>query len=77
MPRVEQFDLAFPRPRDDHILSLVLQPLMAIGDASPSEVRTDLVQLEREYGHLTSDETVDEAIIANAYTFTAAGRRFG
>ena len=34
-------------------------------------------QLEREYGYLTSDEVVDEAIAPNAYTFTAAGRRFG
>ena len=34
-------------------------------------------QLEREYDYLTSDDVVDEAIVANAYTFTAAGRRFG
>lgn len=34
-------------------------------------------QLEREYEYLTSDEAVDEAIIANDYTFTEAGRRFG
>jgi hypothetical protein len=34
-------------------------------------------QLEREYEHLTSDEAVDEAIAANGYTFTEAGRRFG
>lgn len=34
-------------------------------------------QLEREYEYLTSDEQVDEAILANGYTFTAAGRRFG
>ena len=34
-------------------------------------------QLEREYDYLTSDDVVDEAITANAYTFTAAGRRFG
>jgi len=34
-------------------------------------------QLEREYGYLTSDEAVDEAIAANEYTFTEAGRRFG
>ncbi len=30
-------------------------------------------QLEREYDYLTSDEAVDEAITANAYTFTAGG----
>ena len=34
-------------------------------------------QLEREYDCLTSDEAVDEAIAANGYTFTEAGRRFG
>lgn len=34
-------------------------------------------QLEAEYGHLTSDEAVDEGIIINEYTFTDAGRRFG
>jgi hypothetical protein len=33
--------------------------------------------LEREYDYLTSDEAVDEAITANEYTFTEAGRRFG
>ena len=34
-------------------------------------------QLEREYDYLTPDEAVDEAITANEYTFTEAGRRFG
>ena len=34
-------------------------------------------QLEREFEHLNSDEAVDEAIAANGYTFTEAGRRFG
>lgn len=34
-------------------------------------------QLEREYDYLSSDEAVDEAILANGYTFTEAGRRFG
>jgi hypothetical protein len=34
-------------------------------------------QLEREYEHQTSDAVVDEAIIANDYTFTETGRRFG
>jgi len=33
-------------------------------------------QLEREYEYQTSDAVVDEAIIANDYTFTATGRRF-
>ena len=34
-------------------------------------------QLEREYEYLTSDEAVDESIVANDYTFTDSGRRFG
>lgn len=34
-------------------------------------------QLEREYAFQTSDETVDEAMTANAYTFTETGCRFG
>jgi len=34
-------------------------------------------QLEREYDYLSSDEAIDETIIANAYTFTASGRRSG
>lgn len=34
-------------------------------------------QLEREYDYLSSDEAVNETIIANDYTFTEAGRRFG
>ena len=34
-------------------------------------------QLEREYDHQTSDETVDEALAANAFSFTAEGKRFG
>ena len=34
-------------------------------------------QLEREYEYQTSDEVTDEAILANEYTFTGDGRRFG
>ena len=33
-------------------------------------------QLEREYSYQTSDEVVDETILANEYSFTAAGKRF-
>ena len=33
--------------------------------------------LDREYEFQTSDETVDEGMSANGYTFTAEGRRFG
>ena len=31
----------------------------------------------RGYDHLTSDESVENGIIANEYTFTAGGRQFG
>ena len=34
-------------------------------------------RLREEYEHQTSDETVDEALIANDWTFTAEGKRFG
>lgn len=34
-------------------------------------------QLEHEYEYQMSDAVVDEAIIANGYTFTETGRRFG
>jgi hypothetical protein len=34
-------------------------------------------QLQTEYDHLTSDESIEEGIIVNEYTFTEAGRRFG
>lgn len=34
-------------------------------------------QLQAEYDYLTSDDTVDETIAANDYTFTAEGGRFG
>jgi len=34
-------------------------------------------QLEREYQYLSSDGVIDETIIANDYTFTKKGRRFG
>jgi hypothetical protein len=34
-------------------------------------------RLEQEYEYRTSDEVVDETIIANDYTFTESSRRFG
>jgi hypothetical protein len=34
-------------------------------------------RLEAEYAFLTSDEEVDEVLLANGYTFTEAGERFG
>ncbi|QEW20299.1 hypothetical protein LA6_002595 [Marinibacterium anthonyi] len=34
-------------------------------------------QLEREFDYLSSDDVVDETIVANGYTITEAGQRFG
>ena len=34
-------------------------------------------QLEQEYEYLTSDAAVDQTLVANGYTFTEEGRRFG
>lgn len=52
------------------------------GEEGIAEALRDLArwlyrQLEREYEYHTSDEGIDEAILANGYTFTAGGRRFG
>jgi len=58
------------------------QDMTADAEEAVIEVLRDLArwlyrQLERECDNLTADQVVDEAIIANAYTFTAGGRRFG
>lgn len=58
------------------------QDMTADAEETVIEVLRDLArwlyrQLEREYDDLTSDEAVDEAIIANDYTFTEAGKWFG
>ena len=39
--------------------------------------RYGALAVHRGYDHLTSDESVEDRIIANEYTFTAGGRRFG
>jgi hypothetical protein len=58
------------------------QDMTADAEEDVAEALRDLArwlyrQLEREYEYQTSDEVVDEAIVANEYTFTDAGRRFG
>lgn len=35
------------------------------------------ILLQHEYEYLLSDESVDESITANGYTFTEAGKRYG
>lgn len=58
------------------------QPMAVDAEEAVIEALRDLArwlyrQLEREYDYLTSDAAVDEAIIANEYSFTEAGKRFG
>ncbi len=58
------------------------QPPTADAEDGVSEALRDLArwlyrQLEQEYDHQMSNELVDEGIIANRYTFTEAGSRFG
>ena len=48
-----------------------------VGEALRDLARWLYRQLQSEYDHLTSDEAVEDGIIANEYTFTAGGRRFG
>jgi hypothetical protein len=58
------------------------QAMTADAEDTVTEALRDLArwlyrELEREYEFQISDEAVDEAIVANEYTFTKAGRRFG
>lgn len=58
------------------------QDMSAGAEDDVAEVLRDLArwlyrQLEREHDFQTADDAVDEAILANEYTFTANGRRFG
>lgn len=62
--------------------SRTYQDMTADAEETVIEALRDLARwlyrhLEREYNALNSDETVDETIASNAYTFTATGSRFG
>mgnify|MGYP000914534734 FL=1 len=62
--------------------SPVSQEMTADAEDAVIEALRDLArwlyrQLEWEYEYLTSDAVVDKAILANAYTFTEDGHRFG
>lgn len=62
--------------------SLVNQPMTATAEDDISEALRDLARwlygkLEDEHDYLNSEEVVDEAIIANGYSFTEDGERFG
>ena len=41
------------------------------------KVTSPYQQLEVEHDFMTSKDEIDAAIIANEYTFTVSGRRFG
>lgn len=49
----------------------------AVVEAMRNLARWFYRQLEREYDYWTSDATVDDTILANAWCFTEAGARFG
>lgn len=73
-----EYSMAIAVTRD----SPTWQDMTADAEEIVTEALRDLArwlyrQLEREYDYLTSDEAVDEAIAANGYTFTEAGKRFG
>jgi hypothetical protein len=58
------------------------QDMTADAEDTITELLRDLArwlyrQLERDYDYQTSDEVTDEAILANDYTFTEDGGRFG
>ena len=58
------------------------QPPTGDAEDAVTEAMRDLArwlyrQLQSEYEHQTSDETVDEIVAVNAWTFTANGTRFG
>lgn len=62
--------------------SQTYQPVTAVAEETVAEALRDGArwlyrQLQGEYHYLSSDEVVDEAIIASAYTFTGCGDRFG
>lgn len=62
--------------------SPVYQDITADAEDAVTEALRDFArwlyrQLEREHEYQTSDEVVDETIVANDFTFTALGRRFG
>lgn len=49
----------------------------AVSEAMRDLARWLYKQLEAEYDFMNSDSEIEDAIIANEYTFTVSGRRFG
>jgi hypothetical protein len=62
--------------------SPVYQDITESAEDAVTEALRDLAnwlyrRLEREWNYMMSDEYADDGIVANEYTFTEAGRRFG
>ena len=62
--------------------SLASQAMTSTAEDDVAEALRDLARwlygkLEDEHDYLNSDEVVDEAIVANGYSFTEDGERFG
>ena len=62
--------------------SPISQDMKADAEAIVTDALRDLArwlywQLEQEYDYLSGGEAVDETLLANGYTFTAEGKRFG
>lgn len=60
--------------------SPVCQDMTEDAESTVTDLLRDLArwlyrQLEQEYDYLSSDAAVDEAVLANGYTFTESGRR--
>lgn len=60
----------------------VVQEMTPDAEDEVTEALRDLARwlyarLEQEYEHLTSDAVVDDVILANDYSFTGGGERFG
>lgn len=73
-----EYSMEIAVTRDSH----ASQDMIADVEEIVTEALRDLArwlyrQLEREYDYISSDEAVAEAIRANDYTFTEAGKRFG
>ena len=73
-----EYSMAIEVERD----SPTWQPMTDDAEDAVIEALRDLArwlyrQLRSEYEHQTSDDAVDEIVSANAWTFTADGRRFG
>ena len=61
----------------DAYAGLVAVAVTGLDDSRRAFMRWIYQSLEQEYEYLMSDDSVDDMLRANDYTFTADGRRFG